>query len=71
MAFSASAYRDIQGHVDNILGFQFPYKDAVKCKVWAIFLFQVAGRRRGNEVHFPQSRGIRRSKTKRAEQTSR
>jgi len=59
MAFSDSAYKDIQGHVHDIFDGSFRCKDFVKCKVQAIFSFQVATRRWGNEGYFPLSREIR------------
>ena len=33
MAFSGSAYKDVQGHVDNVFDESFLSKDFLKCKV--------------------------------------
>ena len=42
MAFSGSAYKDVQGHVDNVFDESFLSKDFLKCKVdQAIISFQV------------------------------
>ena len=32
MAFSSSAYKDVQGHVEDIFDGSFRRKDSVKCK---------------------------------------
>ena len=59
MAFPSSANKDVQGYVQDILHGSFRCKDSVKCKVKAIFSFQVATRRGENECYFPLSRKVR------------
>ena len=55
MAFLSSAYKDAQGHVQDIFHGRFRCKDSVKCKVQAIFSFQIATGRWGNEGYFTLS----------------
>ena len=57
MAFSSSAYMDVQGHVQNIFDGSFRCKDSVIAKSRRFFSVQVATRRRGNEGYFPRGLG--------------
>ena len=68
MAFSDFAYKDIQGHIhDIVFDGSFKRKDSMKCKFLAIFSFQVATRQLENQGYFPLKREIRENYTKREE----
>ena len=69
MAFSGSAYKDLQGHVHDIFDGSFPCKGSVKCSLGDIFI-PSCNMARGKRGLFSFVEGMRENYPKRVEKSS-